>query len=147
MTASVVNNKKMYIPNPGGAPANFLTMAQILGISTCFLCKVGDDYFGNLLKNTLAEQKVGIEGLKIDSKYPTTLAFVHLEKGESSFSFYRNKTADIMLEKHEVDYNLISDSKAIYFGSLAFIKEPLAGTANEFIKKAKSEKKMIFFDV
>ena len=147
MTASVVNNKKMYTPNPGGAPANFLTMAQILGISTCFVGKVGDDYFGNFLKNTLEDQKVSIEGLKMDSRYPTTLAFVHLDKGDSSFSFYRNKTADVMLEKHDINYDLISDTKAIYFGSLALIEEPLAGAANKFIKKAKKEDKMIFFDV
>lgn len=147
MTAAEVNNKKMYIPNPGGAPANFLTMAQILGLSTCFVGKIGDDYFGKLLKTTLVKQKVSTEGLKTDSRYPTTLAFVHLESGESSFSFYRNKTADVMLEKQDINYNLISDSKAIYFGSLAFIEEPLAGATEEFIKRAKNEEKIIFFDV
>ncbi len=147
MTAVEVNNKKMYIPNPGGAPANFLTMAQILGMSTCFVGKVGDDYFGHFLKKTLLEQKVSTEGLKIDGRYPTTLAFVHLENGESSFSFYRNKTADVMLEKRDINYNLIDNTKAIYFGSLAFIEQPLAGATEKFIKRAKNEDKMIFFDV
>ncbi len=146
MTAKEVNRKKIYIPNPGGAPANFLTMAQNLGLATCFVGKVGDDYFGNFLKSTLLSKKISIEGLILDKVYPTTLAFVHLEKGDSSFSFYRNQTADVMLDKKDINYGIISDSKAVYFGSLAFIEDPLASAVDEYVKTAKSKSKLIFFD-
>ena len=39
--------------NPGGAPANLLSMLTKLGHSTSFIGKVGDDMFGRLLKDVL----------------------------------------------------------------------------------------------
>jgi fructokinase len=42
-----------FMPNPGGAPCNFLAMAQKLGSKTAFIGKVGQDVFGNQLKETI----------------------------------------------------------------------------------------------
>jgi fructokinase len=147
MTAEIKNNELRYIPNPGGAPANFLTMAQTMGATTCFIGKVGNDYFGNILKKCLENKGVCTKGLILDSRYPTTLAFVHLNKGESSFSFYRNKTADVMLGLDEIDLNILERSKAVYFGSLAFSSDPLSNTVNNVVNKAKEMNKILFFDV
>jgi fructokinase len=40
----------MFEANPGGAPCNVLAMLSKLGHKTGFIGKVGDDYFGSLLK-------------------------------------------------------------------------------------------------
>ena len=44
----------MFEANPGGAPCNVLSMLQNLGNSTAFIGKVGDDFFGRLLKERIS---------------------------------------------------------------------------------------------
>lgn len=86
--------------NPGGAPCNVLAMLGKLGKKTAFIGKVGNDQFGNMLRNTIESVGIDAEGLVIDDKVHTTLAFVHTyPDGDRDFSFYRNPGADMMLRK------------------------------------------------
>ena len=88
----------MFEANPGGAPCNVLSMLQNLGNSTAFIGKVGDDFFGRLLKERIEKQGIDASGLVMDSAVPTTLAFVNkLTNGDRDFSFYRKPGADMML--------------------------------------------------
>ena len=43
----------MFEANPGGAPCNVLAMLQKLGRSTAFIGKVGNDFFGEMLKEII----------------------------------------------------------------------------------------------
>ena len=45
------------------------------------------------------------------------------EKGDRSFSFYRNPGADMMLQTEEVDKEIITQSKIVHFGSLSLSDE------------------------
>jgi fructokinase len=146
MTATFEFDGIKYLPNSGGAPANFLAMTEILGANTAFVGKVGDDYFGHKLVGTLEEIGIDTSFVLKDGKYPTTLAFVHLDSGESSFSFYRNQTADVMLDESEIDYSILDETKAIYFGSLAFTTNPIKNAVDKFIFLAKEKKVLVFFD-
>lgn len=133
--------------NPGGAPCNMLTMAQKLGSKTAFIGKVGDDQFGNILKNTLEDHDINVEGLVQSKEYNTTLAFVHLDKnGERDFSFYRKGCADVMLCKEDIDYRLVDTAKVIHFGSLSFTDEPSKSTVLDVLRYAKQQGKMISYD-
>lgn len=49
--------------NPGGAPANLLTVASRMGYRTEFIGKVGTDMHGNFLKKTLEEEGIGTKYL------------------------------------------------------------------------------------
>ncbi len=133
--------------NPGGAPCNFLTMAQNLGSKTAFIGKVGADAFGNSLKDVLLSQGIDVNGLIQDSRYGTTLAFVHLTpEGDRSFSFYRKGCADVMLYKEDVDFDKIDQTKALHFGSLSFTDEPSRSTVLEMLEYAKQKNKTITYD-
>ena len=46
----------MFEANPGGAPCNVLAMLQKLGRQTAFIGKVGEDSFGEMLRQVVAEQ-------------------------------------------------------------------------------------------
>ncbi|WP_455721500.1 PfkB family carbohydrate kinase, partial [Agathobacter sp.] len=46
------NGMKLFEQNPGGAPANLLTVASHLGYRTSFIGKVGKDMHGEFLKKT-----------------------------------------------------------------------------------------------
>lgn len=133
--------------NPGGAPCNMLTMAQKLGSKTAFVGKVGKDQFGINLGNVLKAQGIDISGLVYSQEYNTTLAFVHLDEGgDRSFSFYRRGCADIMLEKSEVDYALLDNTRALHFGSLSFTDEPSKSTVLDMVEYAKKKGKLISYD-
>lgn len=133
--------------NPGGAPCNFLTMAQNLGSKTAFIGKVGTDAFGNSLKEVLLNQGIDVNGLIQDSRFGTTLAFVHLTpEGDRSFSFYRKGCADVMLYREDVDFDKIDQTKALHFGSLSFTDEPSRSTVLAMLDYAKGKNKIITYD-
>src|SRR5574344_342477 len=103
--------------NPGGAPCNVLALLQKLGHTTAFIGKVGNDMFGNLLKERIENLGIGSEGLILSDAYKTTLAFVHTAPdGDRDFSFYRSPGADAALEKDEVHTGIIRESRILHYG-------------------------------
>ncbi len=134
--------------NPGGAPANMLVCASKLGLKTCFIGKVGLDNFGNFLKNVLDDADVDTKGLVLDKKYETTLAFVHLDKNNNrSFSFYRLSGADKFLNKEEIDFHLIENTKILHFGTVSLSYDPCRSATIEAVNYAIKKKKIISLDV
>ncbi|RRT76890.1 hypothetical protein B296_00010862 [Ensete ventricosum] len=96
---------------PGGAPANVAVGIARLGGSSAFIGKVGDDEFGHMLANILKENNVNNQGMRFDPGARTALAFVTLRSdGEREFMFYRNPSADMLLEVAELDLDIITKS-------------------------------------
>lgn len=77
--------------NPGGAPCNVLAMLARLGHKTAFIGKVGNDFFGEMLRDTIVEMGIDASALCIDEHIHTTLALIHnAPDGERDFSFDPN---------------------------------------------------------
>ena len=132
----------------GGAPCNVLVAGANLGKKTAFIGKVGNDTLGKFLKKTIEDKNVNTDGLILCNETNTTLAFVNLdENGERSFSFYRKNSADVTIRNEDVNYNLIDNTKIMYFGSLAFTDEPCRSTILNILDYAKSLNKIIAYDV
>ena len=75
-----------FAANPGGAPANLLTVASHFGYHTSFIGKVGNDMHGKFLKRTLQTEGINTDAIVEDPDYFTTLAFVEIgENGERNF--------------------------------------------------------------
>lgn len=137
----------LFEANPGGAPCNVLAMLNKLGHKTAFIGKVGDDFLGHHLKNTVEKEGINAEGLLFDEKVPTTLAFVHTAAdGDREFSFYRNPGADIMLKQEDVPVNIIESSKIFHFGSLSLTHENAREATKYAINQAKKIGAVISFD-
>lgn len=61
-----------------------------------------------MLADILKENNVNSEGMRFDPGARTALAFVTLRNdGEREFMFYRNPSADMLLQEAELDLNLI----------------------------------------
>lgn len=139
-------NNRIYEANPGGVPCNVLAMLGKLGYKTAFIGKVGNDEFGELLKNTISEQRIDSIGLVMDSDAKTTLAFVdNDETGDRSFSFYRKPGADMMLREDEVNYELIDNCRTFHFGSLSMMDELVRFSTYAMIDYDKKKNKIIYF--
>ena len=133
--------------NPGGAPANLAVAAARLGARTAFIGRVGNDSFGDYLKRCLAENGVDVRGMSVDEKARTTLAVVALdERGERTFSFYRDPGADVNLSMAYVPMELLSGTKVLHFGSVSLTAEPARTATLEAAKTAKASGTYVSYD-
>ena len=57
----------LFEANPGGAPCNVLAMLTRLGHKTAFIGKVGNDFFGKQLEQTIMEVGIDASGCGIVS--------------------------------------------------------------------------------
>lgn len=138
---------KLFEANPGGAPCNVLAMLQKLGKKTAFIGKVGNDQFGRILCETINSVGIDSSNLSFDNEIPTTLAFVgKTPDGDREFSFYRNPGADMMLNKSEVNGELLKEATIFHFGTLSMTHETVREATISAIKTAKENGALISLD-
>ncbi|KAL5081043.1 hypothetical protein RYX36_009464 [Vicia faba] len=110
---------------PGGAPANVAVGISRLGGSSAFIGKVGADEFGYMLADILKQNNVDTSGMRFDTNARTALAFVTLRSdGEREFLFFRNPSADMLLQESELDRNLLKQARIFHYGSISLIDDP-----------------------
>jgi fructokinase len=132
---------------PGGAPANVAAGLAKLGVSCAFLGKVGEDPFGQFLKETLDEVGVNTNGLVFSKEARTALAFVSLRAdGEREFMFYRHPSADMLYRPDEVAVDLIQNAKIFHFGSISLISEPSRSATLTALRTARESGLLISYD-
>ncbi len=132
---------------PGGAPCNVLALLQKAGHRTGFVGKVGDDFLGHMLGETIEALSIDATGLVYDADAKTTLAFVHRkENGDRDFSFYRKPGADMLLREDEVDENYIASAKILHFGTLSMTSEGVRKATKKAVAIAKEHQMLVSFD-
>ncbi len=137
----------LFEANPGGAPANVLSMLEKLGRKTAFVGKVGDDGFGNQLDDALKEQNIDTRWLYRDRVVHTTLALVHkLPNGDRDFSFYRKPGADVMLTADEISEEMFAGTRIFHLGSLSLTEEPVKSATVKALELARQHGCIITFD-
>lgn len=138
---------KLFEQNPGGAPANLLTVVSHMGFKTSFIGKVGNDMHGLFLKRTLEQEGIGTDSLIVDDSLFTTLAFVEIDKnGERNFSFARKPGADTQLKAEELNQELLKNCKIFHFGSLSLTDDPAKKATQEAVRIAGDAGAVISYD-
>lgn len=120
----------LFEANPGGAPCNLLAMLAKLHHRCAFIGKVGNDFFGQHLRDALDEADINTDSLYTDPIAPTTMAFVkNAPNGEREFSFLRENSADIRLRREELPEQMLQSTRIFHYGSLSMThSEPLEAT-------------------
>ena len=137
----------LFEANPGGAPCNVLAMLTKLGHKTAFIGKVGEDFFGEQLRDAITEVGIDADGLCTDKEIHTTLAMVHTyPDGDRDFSFYRNPGADMMLTEEEIPEELILETRIFHFGTLSMTHEKVRRATKKAVAIAKQVGAIISFD-
>lgn len=137
----------LFEANPGGAPCNVLSMLAKLNRKTAFIGKVGNDQFGNMLRQTIEEVGIDSTYLLNDANIPTTLAFVHnMPDGDRSFSFYRKPGADMMLNADEISEDMIKDARIFHFGTLSMTHEDVRKATIKAVEIAKANNLIVSLD-
>lgn len=137
-----------YVQFPGGAPANVAVAASKLGSDVRFVGQVGDDPFGQFLIQSLAQYDVDTQFTLCHPSAKTALAFVMLDdEGDRSFSFYRDKTADLVLTPQQLTKEMFKNCGVFHFCSNTLVDEAISNTTLAALSMAKLEKSVISFDV
>lgn len=139
----VVSFKKM----PGGAPANVATAVAKLGGNSHFIGQVGEDSFGSFLRDTLSNSGVDVTYMFRTNKANTALAFVALkEDGERDFVFYRKPSADMLLNKKDIQGIHFSPDDILHFCSVDLIEADVKYAHEELLHRIKKVEGTVCFD-
>lgn len=122
-----------FAPYAGGAVFNTAIALGRLGARTSFFSGLSSDMFGSLLRKELEASQVDCRYLHISPR-PTTLAFVQLDDGQASYTFYDENTAGRMLT--EADLPALGDEiEAMLFGAISLISEPAGGAYEALMRR------------
>lgn len=131
----------------GGAPTNVSAVISKLGGNSKIITKLGKDAFGDFIIDTLNSLNVDTSCILRTDIANTCLAFVSLEEnGNRDFSFYRNPSADMLLDKTELQSKWFDDIGILHFCSVALAESPMKYAHIEAIKMAKQHDAIISFD-
>jgi fructokinase len=137
-----------FYPKPGGAPANVAAGVARLGRRSAFIGKVGDDAFGHYLAAVLSAEGVETRGMRFDSQARTTMAFIASpDPHTNEYLFYRNPGADTRLRADELDETLLRNCKALHFGSLSLVEEPIRSAALRAVEIVSESGGLVSLDV
>lgn len=132
---------------PGGAPANVAAGVAKFGGEASLITKVGEDAFGDFLLEQLTESGVRTDKISRTKEANTGLAFVSLrEDGERDFTFYRNPSADLLLEDSEVNVDWFQQGDFLHFCSVDLVESPMKGAHLKAIEAANGCGGIISFD-
>jgi fructokinase len=140
----LIDDGGAFRPHPGGGPFNMAVALGCLGAPVCFLGRLSDDRFGQLLATRFAESGV-------DARYvlrgpaPTPLAVVHdVPAGDHEFSFYLAETAYAELGVADLP-QFGPEVSTLSAGTLALATDPPGG-AIEALLERESEFRLIVID-
>lgn len=142
-----LDNNITYQKNPGGAPANVAAGVSRLGGKAGFLGKVGDDALGRYLKTVLEGFNVSTENMLFTKEAHTGIVIVTLdEKGERSFEFYVNPSADRLLSEDDIKEEMFDNYGILHFGTISMIDEITKKATLKAVNIAKNKGITISFD-
>ena len=132
----------------GGAPANVAAAVSKLGGNSAIVTKLGADPFGDYLVSILEHEGVETDKVLRTAVANTALAFVSLKSnGERDFSFYRNPSADMLLEASEIKAEWLSPQTILHFCSVGLIEAPIKYAHLKAIEYAHVNQSLISFDL
>ena len=138
----------LWKPVCGGAPANVAVANARMGGTSAFIGKIGNDLFGERLRQELVDERIDVTGLHVDEYARTTMNF-HAKpyKDVIEYCFYRNPGADTTLKESEVNTEAISKSFALHYDALCLTDEPAKSAASYAVSFARECGTLVSFDM
>jgi fructokinase len=130
-----------FAPYVGGAVFNTAIALGRLGAPAGFFSGLSSDLFGGQFRDALGASKVSSTYAHTSSR-PTTLAFVRLDNGQATYTFYDENTAGRMLTIEDLP-ELGSEIEAMLFGAISLISDPAGAAYEEFMKREHANRVMM----
>jgi fructokinase len=124
---------------PGGAPANVVYHATILGADGFLVSRVGADEAGKEILGFLEKKGLNTTNIQIDRKWPTGRVNIEFtDNGEPDYTIVKPVAWDYIQYSDELEI-LVKKSDAIIFGTLAQRNKTSAETIDKVLKRSKNE--------
>ncbi|MFB6215154.1 MAG: sugar kinase [Candidatus Bipolaricaulia bacterium] len=135
-------------PFPSGAPAIFIDAVAKLGTSSGIVGGIGDDEFGDCLRNRLEKDGVDLTGVKVDEELSTGVAFVsYFSDGSRKFLYHMGNSAAGAVSREDIYSGYVEDADLLHInGSSLAMGEQMRGACYEGVKIAEEEGLDISFD-
>ena len=131
----------------GGAAGNVAVGLAKLGMTPAVLARVGADFFGAFLLDTLKHYGVDISAIVRDPQRRTTLAFVtHDASRKPSYLFYRENSASAAFCLEDLRDIRFTAEDALYLSSLPLAHEPIRTASFEALRRADEAGAVVVFD-
>ncbi|MBL3555918.1 MULTISPECIES: carbohydrate kinase family protein [Marinobacter] len=148
MRGESVSGRQLYIPQPGGAPANVAVGVARLGGRSGFIGQVGADVFGSDIVTALVKYGVDVSLTRQTADAMTALALVSLDQeGERSFAFYRTGTADLLYEASMCPDSALERARIVHFCSNTLTEPAIRETTFSLMRRARAHNCLVSFDV
>ena len=103
----------------GGAPYNVANSLKRLGADVNLISRIGDDQLGKEILEKLHLNNIDSHSIQIDKNYKTGIVKVNLDNdGNAQYEIAKEVAWDF-IEILNRDIEMVSNSKALVFGSLA----------------------------
>ena len=136
-----------FSPATGGAPANVCGAFSKLGGKARMITQLGRDPFGDVITRTLKEAGVDTSCISYTDEANTALAFVsHTTDGKSTYSFYRNPSADMLFDPTDITAEMFDDCYALHFCSVSLGDFPMKDAHRAAITIARRQGAIVSFD-
>ncbi len=146
-SGKMIKDVAAFSPIVGGAPANVCGAFSKLGGESYMVTQLGNDPFGDKIIDNFTKFNIGTEYISRTSEANTALAFVALmEDGNREFSFYRNPSADMLLDSASIKKEWFTDSFALHFCSVSLGDTPMKQAHKRAIEYALEAGNIISFD-
>ncbi|CAM5241388.1 carbohydrate kinase family protein [Rhodanobacter lindaniclasticus] len=137
-----------FVPFAGGAPANVAVATARLGGSARFAGMLSTDRFGDFLLDSLQRAGVGTADVVRTPAAPTALALVTLDAaGERSFSFHRERTADLQFHAADFRAGAFDDVAVFHVCSNCLTEAAIAAATTEGMQRAQRAGALVSFDL
>jgi fructokinase len=111
------------------------------------ITQLGKDPFGDLIIKTLENAGVDASAVSRTGEANTALAFVSLNRsGKSTYSFYRNPSADMLFSPGQVSPDMFDDCEFLHFCSVSLGDFPMKDAHRTAIVLARKSGAVISFD-
>ena len=124
--------------HPAGSLLNVAVSVVRLGQPVAFACKIADDYFGRFLRSYITAEGIDTRFLTMVAGR-STLAFVAMEAGQPTFSFYREGAADTLLTVADVPDALLTETGILHTGSISLLSGTTPATVLATVERLKGQ--------
>ncbi|MFM2345179.1 MAG: hypothetical protein RLZZ210_1792 [Pseudomonadota bacterium] len=143
-----LSQAQTFTKNAGGAPANTAVGLARQGVDVGFIGAVSNDEFGKWLLSILEQENINTQGIVVDEKTSTRMAYVVTTKsGDRKLAeFSKIACADVVLDKSHLIESQFIDASILHFGSISLINNPCADATYEALKLARKHGLIISYD-
>ncbi|WP_299295048.1 carbohydrate kinase [uncultured Tateyamaria sp.] len=120
----IPNADGAYVPHVGGAVLNTAVALGRLDVPTGLVTGLSSDPFGHMIDAHLTTSHVDTSHA-VRSNRNTTLAFVHLDGGNATYSFYDTETATSAIAPADLP-TVPAGTEAVFFGGISLCNLPVA---------------------